>query len=242
MGGEIIFLIPTLLGYTAVATLVGTLLLWLVWLGARHWISHSRNIGLSRFPAFATASVIFVASLIVSSIQVSQPVPQPASARTVAAFELPLTTAVDRANFLTILTAEAASEGLDVKVETVREMEHWAEMSPELRKSIDVTVYRGGDLHQREAYVSDQFHFGHVWISFSQGEDPALARRFRDRLMSQTIQLWPETLSVPVAQTGSLPHKEDLVRTDAGYEVSPARLAGYVCGTDPGNAPLSACD
>lgn len=100
----------------------------------------------------------------------------------------------------------------------------------------------GGDLRQTEARVSDQFHFNQVWISFSQGADPALARRFQDRLMSRTIQRWPETLSVPVAQTGSLPHKEDLVRTDAGYEIDPARLAGYICGTAPGNAPQSACD
>ena len=171
-----------------------------------------------------------------------QPVPQPESARTVAAFEVPLTTAVDRADFLTILAADAAAEGLDVKVETAEEMERNAEISPIRRSSIHAIVYRAGDIHQIEARVSDQFHLGHVWISFSQGEDVALARRFRDRLMSRTIERWPETLSVPVAQTGALPLKEDLVRGDHGYDIDPTKLAGYVCGTAPGNAPQSACD
>ncbi len=159
-----------------------------------------------------------------------------------AAFEVPLTTAVDRADFLTILNAEAAATGLDLNVETAEEMERWAEMAPNSRKSIGITVYRGGDIRQNEARVSDQFHFGHVWISFQQGEDPALARRFRERLMSRIVERWPETLSVPVAQTGALPHKEDLVRGDHGYEIDPSRIAGYICGTAPGNAPKWACD
>ena len=53
--------------------------------------------------------------------------------------------AVDRANFLTTLTAEARAEGLNLNVETAKEMERRAEMSPELRRSIHATVYRGGD-------------------------------------------------------------------------------------------------
>lgn len=242
MGGEIIFLIPAMLGFAAVATLGGTLLLWLVWLGAHRWGPLSQRMGSSRFPVGATASLLLAISLPVGCIRAMQPVPQPESARTVAAFEVPLTTSVDWADFLTILSAEAAAEGLDVKVETAQEMERWAEMSPEFRKSIHAIVYRGGDFGQTEARVSDQFHFGHVWISFSQGGDPALARRFRERLMSRTIERWPETLSVPVAQTGSLPHKADLVRGNHGYEIAPAKMAQYICGTAPGNAPQSACD
>lgn len=242
MGGEIIFLIPVVAGFAGVATLGGTLLLWLVWLVARRWGPHSQRMSSSRFPIGATGSLLFAVSMIVGWIQASKPVPQPESARIVAAFEVPLTTSVDRADFLTILAAEAAAEGLDVKVETAQEMERWAKMSPKLRKSIDVIVYRGDDLRQTEARVSDQFHFDDVWISFTRGEDPALARRFRDQLMSRTIERWPETLIVPVAQTGSLPHKKDLVRTDVGYEINPARLAGYNCGTAPGNAPQSACN
>jgi len=242
MGSEIIFIIPAALGFTAMATLGGTLGLWLVWIGARRWGPPSWRASSSRFPIGATASVLLAISLPAGFIRACQPVPQPVSARIVAAFEVPLTTAVDRADFLTILTAEAAAEGLDVKIETAQEMERWAEMSPEHRKSIDATVYRGGNLRQTEARVSDQYHFGRVWISFTQGEDSALARRFRDHLMSLIIESWPETLRVPVAQTGSLPHKEDLVRGNHGYEIDPARLAGYVCGNAPGNAPQSACD
>ncbi|MDZ4054296.1 MAG: hypothetical protein U1E24_13715 [Phenylobacterium sp.] len=121
-------------------------------------------------------------------------------------------------------------------------MERRAEISPIVRGSIHAIVYRAGDIRQIEARVSDQFQLGHVWISFRQGEDVALARRFRERVMARTIERWPETLSVPVAQTGALPLKEDLVRGDHGYEIDPAKLAGYVCGTAPGNARPSACD
>lgn len=134
------------------------------------------------------------------------------------------------------------AEGLDAKVETARDLERWAEMSPELRKSMGAIVYRDGDFLQTEARVSDQFHFSHVWISFARGEDPVLAQRFRDRLMSRMIERWPETLTVPIAQTGSLPHREDLIRTDTGYEIKPSRLARYLCGDAPGNAPELACD
>lgn len=186
--------------------------------------------------------MLLAISLPAGCIRACQPILQPESLRTVAAFEVPLASAVDRANFLTILTAEARAEGLNLNVETAKEMERRAEMSPELRRSIHATVYRGGDPSQIEAYVSDRSHLGHAWISFTKGEDPALARRFRERLVSRTVERWPETLSVPVAQTGSLPNKEDLVRGDHGYEIDPAKLAGYICGTAPGNAPHSACD
>lgn len=242
MGGEIIFLIPTVLMFAAVATLGGTLLFWLVWIAARQSKRLARCMGSSRFPIGATVAVLLTLSLPIGCVRACQPVPQPESLRAVAAFEVPLDTLVDRADFLTILTAEVAAEGLDVGVETAQEMERWAEMSPRLRKSIDATVYRGGDFRQVEAHVSDQFHLGHVWISFNQGEDPALARRFRDQLMSRTIKRWPKTLSVPVSPTGSLPHKEDLVHGTQGYEINPARIAGYTCGSAPRNAPPSACD
>lgn len=242
MGSEILFYIPKVLGLAAMATLGGTILLWLAWTGARRWDSRSRQTASMRFPFCATALVLFAVSFTVSWIWAFQPVPQPKETKTVAAFEVPLATAVDRVDFLAILTAEAQAEGLDAKVETARELERWAEMSPELRKSMGAIVYRDGDFLQTEARVSDQFHFSHVWISFARGEDPVLAQRFRDRLMSRMIKRWPETLIVPIAQTGSLPHREDLIRTDTGYEIKPSRLAGYLCGDAPGNAPELACD
>lgn len=242
MGTEIISIIPAMFGFAAVATLGGTLLVWLVWILARRRGPVSRQAGSSRFPLGATVAALLAISLPAGCMLASQPVPQPESLRLVAAFEVPLTSAVDRADFLTILTAEAEAEGLDLNVETAEEMEVWAEMSPELRRSIYATVYRGGDLSQSEAYVSDRSHVGYAWIAFTQGEDPALARRFRERLMPRVLERWPETLSVPVAQTGSLPHKEDLVRGVHGYEIDPAKMAGDICGTASGNAPQSACD
>jgi hypothetical protein len=240
MGGEIIFVIPAVLGFAAMATLGGTLVVWLVWMLARRWGLLSRRADSSRFFG-ATAAVLLAISIPAGCLRAFQPVPQPESIRTVAAFEVPLTSAVDRADFLTILTAEARAEGLDVDVETA-EQNRMAEKIPELRSSIHATVYRSGYRRHSEALVSDQFHPGSVWISFQKGEDPALAQRFRERLMSRTIERWPETLSVPIAQTGALPHKRDLVRGNQGYEIDPAKMAGYICGTAPGNAPYSACD
>lgn len=242
MGSEIIFIIPAMLGFAALTTLCGTLVLWLVSIVARRWGPLSRRTGSARFPFIATAGVLLAISLPAGCIRALQPVPQPESLRIVAAFEVPLTSMVDRADFLSILNTEAAAEGLEVEIESTDEMDRWAEMSLGLRKTIDATAYRGGDPRQSEAHVSDQFHVGHPWIYFNQGENPALARRFRDRLMSRTIERWPETLSVPVAQTGSLPHKQDLVRGDRGYEIDPAKIAGYICGAAPGNAPQSSCE
>lgn len=242
MGGEIIFIIPAVLGFAAVATLGGMLLVWLLWMLALRWGPLSKRAGSARFPIGRTAAVLLAISLPAGCIRACQPVPQPESLRTVAAFEVPLTSAVDQADFLTILTAVTKAEGLDVNVETAEEMDRWAQMSPKLRRSIYAMAYRGGDLRKTEADVSDMSHLGHVWISFAQGEDRALARRFRERLMSQTLKRWPETMNVPVAQTGSLPNKQDLVRGDHGYEIDPTKMAGYICGTAPGNAPPSACD
>lgn len=242
MGGEILLFIPTVLGLAAIGTLGGIVVPWLVWMAARQWGPLSWRMGSMRFPFGAIALVLFAISLTFSWMFAFQPVAQPEGSRIVAAFEVPITSAADRADFLAILAAEAKTEGLDVKVETAEEIERWAEMSPTVRKSVGAIVYRGGDFLQTEARVSDQFYFGHVWISFAQGEDPALARRFRDQVMSRTIERWPQTLAVPVAQTGSLPHREDLVRTDTGYKINPSRLAGYLCGDAPGNAPQRACE
>lgn len=242
MGGEILYIIPGVLVFVIGATLVGTFGLWLAWNAARRLGHKSWRTGSTRFPLAATAAVLLVISLPVGCMRACKPVPQPESSRLVAAFEVPLTTTTDRADFLALLSATAAAEGLDVNVETAEEMERWAQISPESRRSIEASVYRGGDIGQTEARVSDQLHIGHAWISFNHGRDPTLAQRFRDRLMPRIVDRWPETLSVPVTQTGGLPHKTDLVRGDNGYEIISTRMAGYICGTAPGNAPPSACD
>lgn len=242
MGGEIIFTIPAVIGFAAMVTIGGTVLLWLAGITARRWGPRSLRAASPRFSVGATAALLLVISLPIGCARACQPVPQAESAKLVAAFEVPLTTAVDRDDFLTILKAEASFEGLDLNIETAEEMERWAEMRLELSKSIEATVYRGGDIRQSEARVSDQSHLGHAWISFERGADPSLARRFRERLMSRIVERWPGTLSVPVAQTGSLPLREDLRQSDHGYEIDPSRLAGYICGNAPGNAPKSACD
>lgn len=242
MGGEIIFIIPGVLGFAAVVTAVGTVLVWLVWRLVRRRRKVSQQRETSRFPIVTTVAALLAISLPSGCFWASRPVPQPASQRTVAAYEVPLPTAQDRADFLTIIAAEAAVHGLDVRVETPEEMAAWARMSPDLRRSLHASIFRGGDLHKTEAEVSDRFHLGHAWIHFARGDDPELARRFRDGLMARLVQRWPEILRVPVAQTGSLPHREDLIVGSDGYEIDPAKMAGYICGDAPGNAPRSACE
>jgi len=242
MGGEIIFVIPAVLGIAAVATGVGTFLVWLIWSLVRRRRPLSSTPGTSRFPLGTTVAVLLAISLPAGCIFASQPVPQPESLRTVAAYEVPLTSAEDRADLLALFDSEARPLGLAVDAETPEEMEVWARMSPDLRTSIHATVYREGDRSQTYADVSDRQFSGRVWIIFSQGEDVALGRRFRNQLMHSVLERWPATLPVPVAQTGSLPLVEDLVLGEGGYEIDPAKTAGYVCGNGPGNAPPSACE
>ncbi|WP_445191824.1 hypothetical protein ACT009_14795 [Sphingomonas sp. Tas61C01] len=241
MGGEIIYIIPAVLEYAAVMMIVSTFSLWLFRIGARRWVLLARLSEMSHLPVGATASVLSIISLIVGVIIAAQPVPQPRSARTVAAFEVPLNTALDRADLLSILRSEAARDDLTVEVETAQEMRTWAEMSPELRRSIDAVAYRGGHSKKMEVTISDKLQLGHVWVIFFRGEDLALARRFRAQLMARIFQRWPNTLRVPVAQTRALPLIADLIRNDAGYQIDPARLATYICGPAPENAPASAC-
>lgn len=57
MGSEIIFIIPTVIGFAAMATLGGTFVLWLVWMAARRWGPRSLRPGSPRFPVGATGEV-----------------------------------------------------------------------------------------------------------------------------------------------------------------------------------------
>lgn len=243
VGSEIIFIVPYVVGFAAVMTAGGTFLVWLVWTVARRWGPRPVRKLPEAFPIRAVASLMLCLGLLTGCIRACQPVPQPESARTVAAFEVPLHTEADRADFLAILSREAAAEGLDVNIEGERDLEVWSEMSPDLRQTIGVSIWRGDVVRGNEVHVSDRYHNGQAWISFSRGEDPSLARRFRERLMSRISDRWPDTLSIPIPATGGLPLKQDLVRVDQGYEIDPARLAGYTCdpAMGPEAAPREAC-
>lgn len=68
---------------------------------------------------------------------------------------------------------------------------------------------------------------GLVWIMFAQGEDIELAARFRERVMNRILLRWPETISLPVMPTGSIPNPHQLVKTPSGYKLDPAYVSGY---------------
>jgi hypothetical protein len=154
--------------------------------------------------------------------------PQPESSETVAAFEIPLPTESERAEFLALVSEVAEAEGLHVDAATPDELRQTANAIPEAEMTIHAAVWRGTEDNDSEAAIMDQAdHLGGVWIMFSKGEAPALARRFRDRAMNKITQRWPTTLSLPIMPNGAIPLSDDLVRTPTGYEVKPSAAAKY---------------
>jgi len=167
-----------------------------------------------RWAAFA---IIFLCSACVA--------PQRESARTVAAFEVPLPTLGERAEFLSLLRQAAESEGLHVDASTVEELEQRSEVSP---VTIHAAVWRGANDEEPLASVMDMpGNLGRAWITFSKGEDSGLAKRFRERAMTQILARWPRTRSLPILPTGAIPLPEALRQTPEGYRVEPNAASGY---------------
>jgi hypothetical protein len=62
---------------------------------------------------------------------------------------------------------------------------------------------------------------------FFRGKDPALASRFRESVTREIMLRWPETLSLPIMPTGTIPLYSDLIRTPNGYIVNPSEAHRY---------------
>jgi hypothetical protein len=153
---------------------------------------------------------------------------QPESARTVAAFEVPLSSEADREQFLAILRGAAAAEGMHVDLESEQDLENDARASPLLEKTLNVAVWRGANDDELIASAMDQHdHLGQVWIMFSRGKDRALSRKFRARAMGAIKLRWPDTLSLPIMPTGAIPLHADLVRMPTGYIIKPSEAHKY---------------
>lgn len=164
--------------------------------------------------------------------------PQPASNRTVAAYEVPLHTASDRSEFLALVRQEARAEGLHLDASSDDELRDMADAIPQARMTVHTAVWRGvGDHHSEATIMDGHDHLGLVWIAFGQGEDIELATRFRDRLMVRILDRWPETLALPVMPTGAIPLHGHLIKTLSGYKLDPAYVSGYE--VDP-SSPLVA--
>jgi len=153
---------------------------------------------------------------------------QPESARTVAAFEVPLPSEADRSQFLSVLRAAAEAEGMHVDVASNNEREKMTKAIPGAKMTMYAAVWRGSNDEEVVASAMDQHdHLGQVWIMFSRGKDPTLASRFRESAMREITLRWPGTLSLPIMPTGAIPLHRDLVRTPDGYVVNPSEAHKY---------------
>lgn len=153
---------------------------------------------------------------------------QPESAKTVAAFEVPLRLEADRNQFLSVLRAAAALEGMHVDAESTQDLAQEAKVGPAFEKTMNAAVWRGSNDDEAVASAMDQHdHLGQVWIMFFRGKDPALASRFRESVTREIMLRWPETLSLPIMPTGAIPLYSDLSRTPNGYIVKPSEAHRY---------------
>jgi hypothetical protein len=153
---------------------------------------------------------------------------QPESAKTVAAFEVPLPSEADRDEFLSALRAAASAEGLHVDAARSQDLQSEAKVMPQAESTLRAAVWRGKDDDEAIASAMDQpDHLGQIWIMFSKGNDPKLNGRFQQRAMDAIMRSWPETLSLPIMPTGAIPLHRDLIRTSTGYVVDPTQAHKY---------------
>jgi hypothetical protein len=153
---------------------------------------------------------------------------QPDSARTVAAFEVPLPSETDRDQFLSVLRTAAATEGMHVDASSSEELKREGDVSQAFKKTMNATVWRGANDDEAFASAMDEpDHLGEVWISFFKGKDPTLNSRLRESAMREIMRRWPDTLSLPIMPTGAIPLHDDLIRTPKSYVVNPAEAYKY---------------
>ena len=82
---------------------------------------------------------------------------QPESAKTVAAFEVPLRSETDRAQFLSVLRAAAGAEGMHVDVESAQDLAQETQgVSPAFAKTMNASVWRGANDDEAVASAMDQ--------------------------------------------------------------------------------------
>jgi hypothetical protein len=150
---------------------------------------------------------------------------QPEWAKTVAAYEVPLPTAGDKARFLELLSQAAEAQGYHVDSATPHELEVQSGVSP---ITFNASVWRGKDDEEVIASAMDfRDRIGRVWLAFPLGQDPDRALNFRQKLIPQIEKVWPETTSLPIMPNGAIPLTDDLVRTPSGFAVKPSAASKY---------------
>ena len=224
------------IGLGLLGAIAATCGIWVTWIAVRRWGPINLRGPLRGFPIAAVAIPALVIAIPAGCAGVFLiPHPQPASAKQVAAVEVPLRTAVDHADLLAILRRNAREGGLHVDDGT----DEWIQFrrgAPSddppgarnvLTKTIYVGVYRGADDGDMEMDVDDGGHQGRAWLTFFRGKRPELASRVRARILAEIRRRWPDARNVPVMPNGALPLADDLVWTGTSYAVNPERLADY---------------
>jgi hypothetical protein len=154
--------------------------------------------------------------------------PQPQSAKTVAAFEVPLPSPAERIEFLSVLRKVAEAEGMHVDAASTEDLERQASVSPAFKMTMNATVWRSTKDDEPVASAMDQpDHPGQVWIAFFKGDDPQLNSRLQENAMRDIMRKWPGTLSLPIMPTGAIPLYGDLIRTPEAYIVNPIAAHKY---------------
>jgi len=216
------------MGYVISAALGITFVCGLLLAAARKWGPLKAQGCLSSVPLGCALPLLFLFIILVGCGWALRPVEQPESIKTVAAFEVPLPLESDRNEFLSVLDAAAKAEGMHMDSESSENLRQTADAIPQAKMTIHAAVWRGRDDDELIASVMDQSdHLGQVWILFHKGKDPQLASRFRVRAMSEIMQHWPNTLSLPIMPTGAIPLYQDLVRQPGGYVVNPSAAYKY---------------
>jgi hypothetical protein len=160
---------------------------------------------------------------------------QPKSARTVAAYEVPLSTASDRDALVALLRQDAEAEAFHVDAATPDELKQMSEVSP---ITINATVWRGKNDDEAIASVMDfADHLGLAWLTFSESDEPGRTAKLRDSVMRHITERWPNTQALPIMPTGAIPLHDDLLLTKDGYRVK--RQAAPKYGL-PASSPLIA--
>jgi len=163
--------------------------------------------------------------------------PQPKSARTVAAYEVPVSTKGDRDALVNLLRRYAEAEGFHVDAATDEENKQLSDVSP---ITINATVWSGKNDHEPVASVMDGAdHVGLGWLTFSKSDEPEGTARFGDRVMKQVRLRWPRTEPLPIMPTGAIPLPRDLVLTRDGYRVKRGARPSMSCQPHPRSRPVN---
>ena len=152
------------------------------------------------------------------------PVAQPESLRTVAAYEVPLLSPHDKAEFQNLLRREAARHGYHVDAATASQLQAMSEVSP---ITFSAAVWRGNDDEVIASAMDFVDHLGRVWITFSKGQDPRRSGQFRQSLVPEIQKRWPSTTSLPIMPSGAIPLTTDLIKTPSGYAVAQSAKHKY---------------